>query len=128
MRQLIILTRHSRTLDLDDGIIDVLQEMSRLPAATKAWRGIVSDAFGDTRFFNSTPETALKWKPLVRALMESDKQAFAELLGATVEALFASRIAHASLSNQGASRLQRLRTSSRAARQRLRCVWLISAG
>ena len=54
--------------------------MSRQPAATKAWRLPVSDAFNDAKFFSQDAEDVEGWKPLVCALMDNDKERFAELL------------------------------------------------
>ncbi|EJD54553.1 hypothetical protein AURDEDRAFT_156337 [Auricularia subglabra TFB-10046 SS5] len=69
-----------RTLDVDDGILDILRAMSTIPAAAKAWRGPVADAFADPRFFNTLPQFSHRWRPLIRTLMESDRAAFAELV------------------------------------------------
>jgi len=38
------------------------------------------DVFNDARFFNCSPEAAQKWKPLVRALVDTDKTVFPDLL------------------------------------------------
>ena len=66
---------------MEDSILDILREMSKLPAAAKAWRPPVADAFADTKFFNMPAQFTEKWRPLIRALMDSDKAAFAELVG-----------------------------------------------
>lgn len=71
----------SKTLDVDDAVLDTLRELSKIPPGAKAWRGPVSDAFNDNRFFNSTPEVSQKWRSIIRALLDSDRQALPELLG-----------------------------------------------
>ena len=62
-------------------IVEILQELTRVPAALKAWRGVVSDTLNDTRVFNSSPAAGVLWKPVVTALVDTDKSAFPELLG-----------------------------------------------
>jgi len=73
-------TKSSRTIDVDENVLDILREMSKMPAAAKAWRGPVNEAFNDNRFFNSIPQQSLPWRPLIRAFMDTDKQAFTELI------------------------------------------------
>ncbi|KAH7100146.1 Dopey, N-terminal-domain-containing protein [Auriculariales sp. MPI-PUGE-AT-0066] len=73
-------SRVIRLFDIDDSVLDILREMSKLPAAAKAWRPPVADAFSDTKFFSMPPQLTHKWRPLVRALMDHDKAAFAELV------------------------------------------------
>lgn len=53
--------------------------MTRNPQTLKAWRSLVGDAFSDNRFFNAPPSANVDWKPLVQALMQSDKERFADL-------------------------------------------------
>lgn len=55
--------------------------MARNPQTTKAWKTQVSDAFADNRFFNAPPNINPKWKPLIQALMTSDKERLVELTG-----------------------------------------------
>ena len=59
----------------------LLEEMSKLGIALKAWRSPVSDALNDSRFFSSSSTTGKKWRPIVRALLGTDKSAFTEILG-----------------------------------------------
>src|ERR1700722_17017986 len=70
-----------RPLDLDDTMIDIVREMTKIPPALKAWRGPVTELLNDNRFFNSNAETAAKWKIVMKALFDTDKTAFPELLG-----------------------------------------------
>ena len=69
------------TIDLDETTLDIIKELSRIPAAARAWRPTVVDVFNDARFFNCSPEAAQKWRPLVRALVDTDKTVFPDLLG-----------------------------------------------
>lgn len=71
----------NRTLDLDTAVMALLEEMSKLSIALKAWRSPVSDALNDNRFFSSSSATGIKWRPIVRALVATDKSAFTEILG-----------------------------------------------
>lgn len=76
----IIVHRLNRPLDIDGVILAVLQEMTKIQAALKAWRTPVADLFNDNRFFNSLPDEAESWKPVIKSLFDSDKTAFPELL------------------------------------------------
>ncbi|KAF8899262.1 Dopey, N-terminal-domain-containing protein [Infundibulicybe gibba] len=71
----------TRPLEVDEIVIGILREMSRIPAALKVWRAPVTELLNDTRVFNGTSSAAEKWKPIIRALFDSDKTAFSELLG-----------------------------------------------
>jgi len=59
----------------------LLEDMSKLSIALKAWRSPVSDALNDNRFFSSSSMAGRKWRPIVRALVGTDKSAFTEILG-----------------------------------------------
>lgn len=71
----------TRPLDVDESVLSILQEMTRIGAAIKAWRSPVSEAFNDNRCFNSTPDAGGKWKGMVKALFDVDKTSLSELLG-----------------------------------------------
>lgn len=64
-------------------MFDLLTEMAQNPVTVKAWRAQVSDAFSDNRFFNAPPSSHAKWKPLIQALMASDKERLVELTGSS---------------------------------------------
>lgn len=66
---------------MDDAILDILIEMARIPAVAKAWRTTVNDVFADARFFDMAPSSSEKWRPLIRAMIDTDRQAFPELIG-----------------------------------------------
>ena len=59
----------------------LLEEMSKLNIALKVWRSPVADALHDSRFFSSSSTAGRKWRPIVRALVGTDKSAFMEILG-----------------------------------------------
>lgn len=71
-------------MDVDEDVVTIIQEMARIPAALKAWKTPVAEMLNDNRLFNSNPETAEKWRPIVRTLYDADKTAFPELLGMVV--------------------------------------------
>ena len=68
-------------MDIDTAVIAILQGMTRIPAALKSWRAPVIDLLNDNRFFNCNPDDAAKWRSIIKALYDSDKTAFSELLG-----------------------------------------------
>lgn len=68
-------------MDIDDLVLQIIRELSRIPAALKSWRGPVAELLSDNRVFNSNYNAALKWKPIIKALYDTDKTAFPELLG-----------------------------------------------
>ncbi|CAA7265849.1 unnamed protein product [Cyclocybe aegerita] len=76
----------TRPMDVDSTVIQILQEMTRIPTALKSWRTPVSDLLNDNRLFNCNPEDAMKWKPIVKSLYDSDKTTFPELLGKVANA------------------------------------------
>lgn len=71
----------ARTFDIEPSVFELLIEMVKNPASLKAWRTPVQDAFSDNRFFNALPAAHEKWKPLIQALMSSDKERLVELTG-----------------------------------------------
>ncbi|KZT72967.1 hypothetical protein DAEQUDRAFT_808918 [Daedalea quercina L-15889] len=70
----------TRPLDIDDQVLSILQEMTRIGAAYKAWRGAVTDVLNDNRCFNSFPQAGGKWRVMVKALFDADKAALSDLL------------------------------------------------
>jgi hypothetical protein len=60
-------------------VLEVLQEISKVPVATRAWRGVASEAFSDNKFFALSPDVGRKWNLIVNSL-QVDKQSFTELL------------------------------------------------
>ncbi|KAI0964349.1 hypothetical protein AcW1_001188 [Taiwanofungus camphoratus] len=71
----------SRPLDVEDSVLSIIREMTRIGAAVKAWRGPISEALNDNRCFNSTPDAGGKWRPMVKSLFDTDKTSLTELLG-----------------------------------------------
>ena len=67
-------------LDVDEYVLSILREMTRIAAAMRAWRGPVVDVLNDNRCFNSSPAAGGKWRPMVKMLFDTDKTALTELL------------------------------------------------
>lgn len=103
----------------DDATVTLLREMARIPPAAKAWRPPLAEAFNDNRFFKITPTDSEPWKPLVCALMDSDKERFTELIGKLKRRCPADR--------QDALLRRHRPISSRIARRR-RCLALSISG
>ncbi|KAH8099733.1 Dopey, N-terminal-domain-containing protein [Cristinia sonorae] len=70
----------SRPLDVDDNVLSVLREMTRLSVAMKAWRAPIVEVLNDNRCFNSTPNAGNKWRLMIKMLFDTDKTALTELL------------------------------------------------
>ncbi|KAL5535972.1 hypothetical protein ACEPAF_4066 [Sanghuangporus sanghuang] len=66
--------------DIDDIYIAIMEQMSKIPAALKSWRSPATDIFNDAKFFTMTPASGLRWRPIVKSLIDADKAAFIELL------------------------------------------------
>ena len=69
-----------RPLDLDPMVIEIIKEMTKISVAFKVWRAPVIDILYDHRVFNSNSTVATRWKPVVKALFDSDKASFGDLL------------------------------------------------
>jgi len=74
----------AKPLDVDPMLIDILREMTKIPAALKVWRSSVADMLYDSRLFTSSHVLAKKWRPIVKILFDTDKTAFSELMGKIV--------------------------------------------
>ncbi|KAL4070521.1 Dopey, N-terminal-domain-containing protein [Scleroderma citrinum] len=85
----------SKPLDLDPMVIEIIKEMTKVSVAFKVWRAPVIDILHDNRVFNSNSAVATRWKPVVKALFDSDRASFGDLL---------SRIATAPSTNIFANR------------------------
>ncbi|KZO91887.1 hypothetical protein CALVIDRAFT_601960 [Calocera viscosa TUFC12733] len=70
----------SGSLDITDITFILLTELTKIPAAAKAWRPSVGEVFADSRFFSSKPDSGIRWKGLIRPLMESDKDRLVETI------------------------------------------------
>lgn len=68
-------------MEIDNAVVQIIRELAKIPAALKTWRGAVAELLNDNRVFNSNSDAALKWKPIIKALFDTDKTAFPELLG-----------------------------------------------
>jgi hypothetical protein len=80
--------------DVDDDFVDLLIAVTRAPGSIKAWRSPALDMFYDHRFFASPPQAARKWKPVIHALVTSDKERFVDLIGTLVKSLTSFYMAH----------------------------------
>jgi hypothetical protein len=69
-----------RSFDVDDSILELLLELTKVPAALKSWRTQVLEVFSDNRFFYGPPSTSSKWRGIVQALVASDKERFPDLI------------------------------------------------
>ncbi|KAG0147859.1 hypothetical protein CROQUDRAFT_42250 [Cronartium quercuum f. sp. fusiforme G11] len=70
----------TRISEVDDTIHDLLIEMTKHSAATKAWRAHVTETFNDPKFFSCSPEAGRRWRPIIQALLNTDKERFTEML------------------------------------------------
>lgn len=70
---------------VDDTIMTILAELTKIPAAAKSWRPVVLEAFNDSRFFNLTPASSAKWRPLIGGLINTDKQNVMDLIGTNIK-------------------------------------------
>jgi len=68
-------------MDVDETVVRIIEELTHIPAALKSWRAPIADLFGDNRLFNCSTADAYRWKPIIKALHDTDKTAFPELLG-----------------------------------------------
>ncbi|KAI8459463.1 Dopey, N-terminal-domain-containing protein [Phakopsora pachyrhizi] len=71
----------SRTFETDETLANLLVEMTKHSAASKAWRPQVIETFNDAKFFNFSPEVGRRWKPIIQALLNTDKERFIEMIG-----------------------------------------------
>ncbi|KAH7886231.1 Dopey, N-terminal-domain-containing protein [Phlebopus sp. FC_14] len=71
----------SKPLDLDRMVVEIIKGMTRIPPALKVWRAPVLDILYDNQVFNSNSTVATKWKPVIKALFDSDKTSLNDLLG-----------------------------------------------
>jgi hypothetical protein len=74
----ILLCRH---FEVPAPSIRILQQMSQHSAVLKAWKGVVTDALADHRFFQASPSAEPSWRPLVHALTLADRERMPELVG-----------------------------------------------
>lgn len=77
----VLISLYSRISEIDDVYIKILEHMSKIPAAFKSWRSPATDVFADAKFFSTVPGPGLRWRAIVKALIDIDKTAFGELLG-----------------------------------------------
>jgi hypothetical protein len=67
--------------NVDSKFLTVLEELTKLPQASKLWKKDVSDALNDSRFFTMPLEMVQKhWLAILQAFTQSDKDRMPELL------------------------------------------------
>ncbi|EIW69034.1 hypothetical protein TREMEDRAFT_71761 [Tremella mesenterica DSM 1558] len=66
---------------VDTSMLQIVFEMTKIPATGKAWRTQVGDTFNDNRFFSMSFSDSNDWKPIICSLFDSDKERFGDLLG-----------------------------------------------
>ncbi|KAJ3774387.1 Dopey, N-terminal-domain-containing protein [Lentinula raphanica] len=70
----------TKPMEIEPVIVNMVYEMSRIPAAFKTWKSAVTELLNDNKVFNGTPDVAEPWKPIIKTVFDSDKTAFPELL------------------------------------------------
>lgn len=68
-------------MEIEEPIVAMIREMTRIPSTLKAWKPVVIEVLNDNRLFSAQSATAEKWKLIIRALFEADKTGFTDLLG-----------------------------------------------
>ncbi|EED23528.1 cellular morphogenesis regulator DopA [Talaromyces stipitatus ATCC 10500] len=67
--------------NVNQGVLDLLQQLSRISASSKVWKKDIVDAFNDPRFFGSRVDLVKTgWMGLLRQWILVDKERFPELL------------------------------------------------
>jgi len=61
-------------------VLRILQGVTSIQSATRAWRGVATEVFNHHNFFQMTPEVGAGWCGLIHALHTVDKQVFPELV------------------------------------------------
>lgn len=78
----------SRLEEVDDIFIAIMEQMSKIPAAVKSWKNPAVDVFNDNKLFAATPGSGLKWRSIIKTLIDTDKTALSELLGELLVAFY----------------------------------------
>lgn len=67
--------------NVNRNVLDLLQQMAKIPVATKLWKKDVADAFNDSRFFSTHISLVKKgWTDILRHLVLVDKDRLSDLL------------------------------------------------
>lgn len=67
---------------INRNVLALLQQMSKVPAASRLWKKDIADAFSDARFFGSQIDLVKRgWMGLLRQWVLVDKDRLTELLG-----------------------------------------------
>jgi len=66
--------------EVPENVLRILQRITQIPSASKAWKGITSEAFNSPGFFQMSPDSGQRWNVLIQSLHTSDKSTFPELV------------------------------------------------
>lgn len=61
--------------------MSMMEQLVKQQVAVRTWRPAVAEAFEDQRFFARDVAAGLRWCPLIRAYVASDKLAIADIVG-----------------------------------------------
>lgn len=68
--------------NLNRNVMVLLQQMAKVPAASKVWKKDIADSFNDARFFGLQVDLVKNsWMDLLRQWVLADKERLAEILG-----------------------------------------------
>lgn len=70
----------TRPMEVDQIVVNIIYEMSKIPSAFKTWKSPVTELLNDNKVFNGAPGAAESWKPIVKTVFDTDKTSFPELL------------------------------------------------
>ncbi|KAJ3809392.1 Dopey, N-terminal-domain-containing protein [Lentinula aff. lateritia] len=70
----------TKPMEVDQIVVNIVYEMSKIPSAFKTWKSLVTELLNDNKVFNGAPGAAESWKPIVKTVFDTDKTSFPELL------------------------------------------------
>lgn len=76
-----IRSKAKNALDNQPTIMSMMEQLVKQQVAVRTWRPAVAEAFEDQRFFARDVAAGLRWCPLIRAYVASDKLAIADIVG-----------------------------------------------
>lgn len=68
-------------LDNQPTIMSMMEQLVKQQVAVRTWRPALAEAFEDQRFFARDVAAGLRWCPLIRAYILSDKLAVPDIVG-----------------------------------------------
>jgi hypothetical protein len=72
-------------VDNQPTIMAMMEQLVKQQSAVRAWRPVLAEAFEDPRFFARDPDAGIRWCPLVRAYVLSDKLAIPDMVGKSMK-------------------------------------------